>query len=134
MTIEQRRFGNYPGALAVLLLALSSLLAGCATPKTDERISIAPELVATVEIEQVITGHTVGGLMLVDVRLRNHLDRPLPLSFQFEWLDEKGRAIPSLLSSKGRVTADRRRTLSIRGVAPDPKVADFILYLDERDN
>lgn len=134
MTTEQRRFGRISGNAAVLLLALSVLLAGCTTTRTDERISMAPELVATVEIEQVITDRTEGGLLLVDVRLRNQLDRPLPLTFQFEWLDEEGRAIPSLLSGKGRITADRRRILSIRGVAPDTGVADFLLYLDERDN
>lgn len=123
---------RYPMRL-VGLVALILTIAGCATVNTDERISIAPALTGTLEIEQVVTGRTDGGLLQVDVRARNLLDQPLLMNYQFEWLDEQGRAVTSVLSSKNRLTADRRRGFSIRGVAPSPDVAQFRLYLDERE-
>lgn len=123
----------YSSLRAPVLSMAVLLLSACATPNTDERISIAPELAGSVEIGQVVTGETEGELMQVDVRLRNLIDQPLLLMYQFEWLDEQGRAIPSLLSAKSRATADRRRWLSIQGTAPSPEVTDFRLYLDERE-
>lgn len=115
------------------LVALFLTIAGCASVNTDERISVAPALTGTLEIEQVVTGRTDGGLVQVHVRARNLIDQPLLMNYQFEWLDDQGRAITSVLSSKNRLTADRRRGFSIRGVAPSPDVAQFRLYLDERE-
>lgn len=116
-----------------LTLALLAVLGACAAISTDDRISIAPELAGSVEIGQVDTRETEGGLMQVDVQMRNLIDQPLRLSYQFEWLDEEGRALPSLLSRKNRATADRRRWLSIQGTAPSPDITGFRLYLDERE-
>lgn len=116
-------------ALSALLLLLSA----CATTDVDERIDLAPELAGTVEIGQVVTSETQGGLLQVDARLRNLMDRPLLLTYQFQWLDAEGRAVETLLSRKSRATAERRRWISISGTAPNPEVTDFRLYLDERE-
>ena len=122
---------NYLAGYTLILIALT--LGGCATPHPDERLSIAPELAGTLVIEQVVTRRTEGGLLQVDVRARNLLDQPLLLDYQFEWLDEDGIATETLLSTKTRATADRRRSLSIRGIAPSPDITTFRLYLDERE-
>lgn len=118
-------------ALSALLLLL--LLSACATNDVDERIDLAPELAGTVEIGQVVTSETQGGLMQADVRMRNLMDRPLLLTYQFQWLDAEGRVVETLLSRKNRATAERRRWISIRGTAPNPEVTAFRLYLDERE-
>lgn len=123
---------RYCGWRLAALMALVLLLGACASTQTDERLSIAPELTGSLEVGQVVTAETAGGLLQVDVRVRSLIDRPLLLITQFEWLDDQGRAVPSLLSGKRPVAADRRRWLSIRGTAPSPEITDFRLYLDER--
>lgn len=114
-----------------LFLALT--LVGCATAP-PERVSVGPELAGTIEIEEVMTRRTAGGLLEVEVPIHNLMDRPVLMTYQFDWLDEEGQVVPSLLSSKVRATADRRRWISIRGIAPSPEVNDFRLYLDERED
>lgn len=125
------RLLDFLAGYTLILIALT--LGGCATRHPDERLSIAPELAGTLVIEQVVTRRTEGGLLQVDVRARNLLDQPLLLDYQFEWLDEDGIATETLLSTKTRATADRRRSLSIRGIAPSPDITTFRLYLDERE-
>ncbi|MAM00382.1 DUF1425 domain-containing protein [Hydrocarboniclastica marina] len=124
MTIKDRvRLSTVAGLVLVL--------AACAT-STPKRINIGPELNGVINIEEVVTERTEGGLYQVNVRIRNLLDQPVRMTYQFDWQDEKGRLMPSLLSGPVRVTADRRREVTVQGTAPSPEIVDFRLYLDER--
>lgn len=124
MTIKTRVMS---GAVAALVLAL----AACATT-TPKRINVGPELTGAINIEEVVTERTEGGLYQVNVRIKNLMDQPVHMTYQFDWQDEKGRLMPSLLSGPVRITADRRREITVQGTAPSPEIVDFRLYLDER--
>ncbi|MFE8070354.1 YcfL family protein [Marinobacteraceae bacterium S3BR75-40.1] len=114
----------------LLLLALTGLfLAGCSQSPV---IQVDPALDGYVDVEDVHQRVNSAGLLEVQVTAKNTTDKPLAMYYQFDWLDEDGRSVPSLLSRKNRITADKNRWFSINGVAPKPEVVNFRLYLDER--
>ncbi|WP_158227117.1 DUF1425 domain-containing protein [Mangrovitalea sediminis] len=116
----------------LLIIAAALTLGACATLPPPS-IQLDPSLNGYVTIKSIHKSVSPSGLLQVEVTGKNTSDQPLYMYYQFDWLDKNGQAVPSLLAAKTRVTADRNRWFTIRGVAPSPAVTDFRLYLDERD-
>lgn len=121
-----------PGKVAWLIPVLALLLSACATQKTPDEVVLAPSLTGLVQIE-TLTESRDNGLLRVRVSGRNMIDRVLTMDYQFDWLDENGQIVDSLLSRKTRFTADRLRYFTIDGIAPSADVVSYRLYIDERD-
>ncbi len=117
----------------LLLAGLAALvLAACASTDTPEQVRLDPALSGLISVEDLHVRRGESGLLEVQLTGRNQLDRVILMTYQFDWLDEDGRQIPSLMSRKTRATADRLRYFTISGVAPSEEVTDFRLYIDER--
>lgn len=117
----------------LLTAALAGLiLAGCASTKTPEQVHLDGALSGLITVEELHVRRGDSGLLEVQMTGRNRLDRVILMTYQFDWLDEDGRQVPSLMSRKTRATADRLRYFTISGVAPSEEVTDFRLYIDER--
>ena len=116
-----------------LLMASAALLLGACATLPPPNIQLDPSLNGYVTIESVHKSISPSGLLQVEVTGKNSSDQPLYMYYQFDWLDKNGQSVPSILATKTRITADRSRWFTIRGVAPTPAVTDFRLYLDERD-
>lgn len=117
-------------AVPALLMAL--LLGACASQQGPEQVSLDPALSGIVQIERADTSREEG-LLRVKISGRNTLDRVLLMNYQFDWLDEDGHQVDSVLSGKTRFIADRLRYFTIDGIAPGPEVVDYRLYIEERN-
>ncbi|MDX1588430.1 MAG: YcfL family protein [Oleiphilaceae bacterium] len=108
------------------------LLGACASQETPEQVILDPALSGIVQIESHRESRE-GDLLRVKVTGRNTLDRVLLMNYQFDWLDEDGQKVDSVMAGKTRFSADRLRYFTLDGIAPSPEVVDYRLYIEERD-
>ena len=115
------------GLAGVLLV-----VAGCASTDYPEQVQMDPALSGLIEVEDLHVRRGESGLLEVQLTGRNRVDRVIPLTYQFDWLDEDGRQVQTGMSRKTRAVADRLRYFTIEGIAPREEVVDFRLYIEER--
>ncbi len=109
-----------------------AMVAGCASMDYPEQVEMDPALSGAIEVEDLHVRRGDSGLLEVQLTGRNRVDRVIPLSYQFDWLDAEGRQVQTGMSRKTRAVADRLRYFTIEGIAPREEVVDFRLYIEER--
>ena len=73
----------------------------------------------------------VNGLLKVQVELTNLRNHDERIVYKFQWLDANGMEVPSISNDWVPKVINGRESLMIVGVAPDPRVTDCRLKLQE---
>jgi len=128
--------------LALNLFAIVGVLAlatGCRTvnpidpaaPQVADTSRVLTEapLARKVQVVQILQTRTDGGLLQVQVELLNKSNRGKEINYRFEWVDQGGFAIDTLLSRWSRLSLSVGKPVMVRGLAPTPSASDFRLKL-----
>ncbi|MDQ8196745.1 YcfL family protein [Pelagicoccus enzymogenes] len=126
--------------LITLTTAFALLLAGCEstgvntvssatggtdyawyTPDSDTRKHVF--------VESVNTAKTEGGITKVQVVLKNKGGKARAFNYKFEWQDANGFAVRSATSTMKTVRLMPQETITITGIAPNPKAEGYTLKL-----
>lgn len=73
----------------------------------------------------------VNDLLRVQVEITNDRERQQRLYYRFEYLDADGMVVDTPLSTWQPIVIQGRETIKINGVAPNPRVTDCRLKLQE---
>lgn len=128
-----------------LLILLALLGTGCAAVNSVERAQprANPNYIADKRIEpdvslsksaQIVRVQetTVGnGLLKIQVELYNTRKRRCDIQYRFEWIDESGFLIDSVMTRWTPLSIAAQESILISGVAPTPRAVDFRLKLIE---
>lgn len=123
--------------LSLCLIAVLSF-AGCQTtaPTTSapaeteySNIFIDAKLRSQLVVDDLTTGFTGGELMRAQISLASRSAKELAFAAKFEWIDEFGQTIPSPTSRFIRHVAYPGQPVSLSGIAPSTKAADFRLLI-----
>lgn len=134
---------------AVLALAAAAFVIGCDSVNTVERA--APEGRAeVVHDKRVITdgfanryarvvavnqATAPGGILKIQVTLRNTSPFDQRMIYKFEWFDQEGMLVDTISSTWQAVQFQAKEEQVIGAVAPGPTVKDFKLKIQEsKDN
>ncbi len=131
--------------LSVLALLLGGALTGCSTVNTveradpvgtvsyvdDKRIITDSGLNRIVNIVSVNEATVQGGLLKIQVQLRNDTSGVKAFNYRFEWYDMDGMLVNAPTSSWQIRMIEGGETISLVGVAPNSNAKDFRLKLLE---
>lgn len=73
-----------------------------------------------------------GGIMKVQVEVRNDNLRPGNLDYQFEWFDENGMIVSTPSSAWQSFQIMKGETRSLTSIAPNERAKDFRLKIERR--
>ncbi len=97
----------------------------------DRRVITDAELNREVNVVAINTSMTPGGLLKVQVELRNHTDSEQRYLYHFEWFDASGMQVNNVLSASIPDQIEGKEDKFISGIAPSPECRDFrVKFLD----
>lgn len=128
--------------IALMLLGAALAAAGCAkTVNTSERANpigtptyVQDKRILTdsdvVKILSVQEGQA-GDLLKIQVNVLNDRSKTGTFNYMFEWYDLQGMQVSTPTSIWSSIALEGKETKSIIGIAPNPRVKDFKLKLQE---
>jgi uncharacterized protein YcfL len=129
-------------AAAATLAALLAA-AGCSSPRTVDTVELSadkphnwvntdPNLRRVAEVTRVSKGRA-DDLFQVQVDVTNRTGDRRAIQYRFVWLDNQGMVVSTTLTTWQRAFIDGAQTVSLQGVAPNPRVADARLEIKLAD-
>lgn len=139
---------NHLALNAVMLAGILALAAGCRTPSTvdnkqppgtpqvveDDRVVPDTMLARKIQLVQVKEVRTAAGLLQIQAELFNKSNRSEDVNYRFEWVDQDGLIIDTILSRWSRLTLTVGESVMVRALAPTPNAVDFRLKLVRPSN
>ena len=124
----------HPIARPACLFAAAALLAvaGCKTTNTvtsTTRIITDPILDLDASAAQVRMSKVPGDLLQAQVDIYNTWITEQDVKYRFEWIDGAGNVLPDPRSTWIPISVAAKQTLTLTGIAPSPRAADFRLQM-----
>lgn len=139
------------GAAAATIAATCALSTGCRSVKpqpvntvepairegdthyiSDSRIITDPMLHKMLSISPPNTAWTPEGLLMVQLQLANLTNEMESVEYRFEWTDENGMLFQTPASRWIPIKLKPRDSQLVQGIAPNPRVRDFIFKVNIR--
>ena len=131
--------------LALISMTALVALAGCKTvntveravpvnpptPLNDRRVVTDSGLGRIAQVVRVNQAVVSGDLLRIDVDIFNNASSQQRFNYVFEWFDQDGMAVFSPMSRWRSQIIEGKETVTLTGIAPNPRAKDFRLKLQE---
>lgn len=121
-----------------ILLVAMLVFTGCAqqnsqnfAQKMDSHIIQSPNLGKWLRLDDLNYAKRSDNLIQFEAYFTNTSSSNRLVSYKVEWKDENGFTQKTIMSKWTKTLVESGRTLSIGGISPSVKSADFVIFLQE---